>query len=150
MKKIFLISLFLFIYSSIFAQETSKKIYFLADTINTTKKNQLLNIETVSFFEHIFTFFCKCAPPYKSYVTFSYINKKGAPIAEVVSKKPDYPYVSFKELMDLSGKWHSYFDNKYDLYITEVLPGNKFRTNKVKFMPYSPPIDDGVTLKDKQ
>ena len=109
-----------------------------------------MQMEWVDVFEQSFIFFCKCAPPYKSYVTFSYINKKGDKKAEIVSKKPDYPYISFKELMDMSTEWYNFFDNKYDLYITEVLPGNKYRTNKVKFVPYSAPTINSVTLKEKQ
>ncbi|QDW23432.1 hypothetical protein FFJ24_000730 [Pedobacter sp. KBS0701] len=109
-----------------------------------------MQIKWVDVFEQYFIFFCKCAPPYKSYVTFSYINKKGDKKAEIVSTKPDYNYISFKELVDMSGEWYNNFDNKYDLYITEILPGNKYRTNKVKFVPYRPPVNDGVILNDKQ
>ncbi|WP_431292646.1 hypothetical protein [Pedobacter sp. P26] len=126
------------------------KKYFLADTVSTSKGSKFLQIKWVDVFEQYFIFFCKCAPPYKSYVTFSYINKKGDKKAEIVSTKPDYNYISFKELMDMSGEWYNNFDNKYDLYITEILPGNKYRTNKVKFVPYRPPVNDGVILNDKQ
>ncbi|WP_443939862.1 hypothetical protein [Pedobacter sp. MW01-1-1] len=80
-------------------------------------------------------------------MTFSYINKKGDKKVEVVTEKPTYPYVSFKELMDISTESNIYFNNTYDLYITEVLPGNKYRTNKVSLLPYQQPIQDGVILK---
>ncbi|MBB6238206.1 hypothetical protein HDC90_002838 [Pedobacter sp. AK013] len=140
-KKLFLIAILSTIIFEAFSQSTNRKIYFLADTINISPPNRFLKIETISFFEHHFTFFCKCMPPYKSYTTFSYIDKKGDKKAEIVSKKPDYPYISFKELMDISSE-----QNSYDLYITEVLPGNKYRTNKVHFVPYRTPIDDGVVV----
>lgn len=140
-KKLILIAILSTIIFEAFSQSMNKKIYFLADTINISPPNRLLKIETISFFEHHFTFFCKCMPPYKSYTTFSYIDKKGDKKAEIVSKKPDYPYISFKELMDISSE-----HNSYDLYITEVLPGNKYRTNKVHFSPYRTPIDDGVVV----
>ena len=146
-KKLFLMAILSSIIFGAFSQNTNRKIYFLADTVTITKPNQLLKIETISFFEHHFTFFCKCTPPYKSYTVFSYINNKGDTKAEIVSKKPDHPYISFKELMDISAEYHRSLNNYYDLYITEVLPGNKYRTNKVKFEPYRPPIDDSVILK---
>ena len=147
MKKIFLVWLFLLLVNTVFSQDTNIKIYFLADTINTSKENQVLRIEPLNFFEYMFTFYCTCAPPYKNYVSFSYITKKGEKKANIVSKKPNYPYISFKKLMDIAGKYHRYFDDSYDLYITEALPNNKYRTNKVKFVGYSPPIDVSVTIK---
>ncbi|MEH3112986.1 hypothetical protein [Pedobacter terrae] len=149
-KKLFLIASLLVITFEAFSQNTNREIYFLADTINVSLPNRILKIETVSFFEHHFTFFCKCTPPYKSYATFSYINKKGDKKAEIVSKKPAHPYISFKELMDITAEHHRSLDNYCDLYITEVLPGNKYRTNKVKFVPYILPMDDGVNIKEKQ
>lgn len=149
-KKLFLIAILSTIIFEAFSQSTNRKIYFLADTINISMPNRLLKIETISFFEHHFTFFCKCTPPYKSYTIFSYIDRKGDKKAEIVSKKPDYPYISFKELMDISAEYNRSLGNYYDLYITEVLPGNKYRTNKVHFVPYRTPIDDSVVVKEKQ
>ncbi|MFI5451113.1 hypothetical protein ACHMWN_03060 [Pedobacter sp. UC225_61] len=149
MKKIFLSCLFIFLVHHAFSQGNGK-IYFLADTINTSKNNQVLRIETISFFEYSFIFYCKCAYPYKSYVSFSYLITKKEPKAEIVSKKPNYPYISFKELMDIAAKTHRYFDTTYELYITEVLPGNKYRTNKVSFVPYIEPTIDFEILKGKQ
>lgn len=136
------------IHIKVFSQETNKKLYFLADTIHLSKENQILKHGYVdNAFEYFFVFFCKCAYPYKSYVTFSYVNKKGEKKAEIVSEKPKYKYSNFKELMDIISEHHRFFNDVYDLYITEVLPGNKFRTNKVKFIPYTPPIDDSVIIK---
>ena len=148
MKKIFLSCLFILFINNAFSQG-NRKIYFLADTLNTPKTIQVLRIETISFFEYSFIFYCKCAYPYKSYVSFSYLITKKEPKAEIVSKKPNYPYISFKELMDIAAKNHRYFDTTYELYITEVLPGNKYRTNKVKFNIYPEPINDGVIIKPK-
>jgi len=76
MKNFFLIFLF-FLLNNGYAQEGRKKIYFLVDTIDVSKKNKVVQMEWFGAFEQFFVFFCKCAPPYKSYVTFSYINKKG-------------------------------------------------------------------------
>lgn len=146
-SKLFLIIILTIITFNAFAQNTNRKIYFLADTINISSANRMLKIETISFFEHHFTFFCKCTPPYTNYTSFSYIDKKENKKAEIVSRKPDYPYISIKELMDISAKYNRYFDNSYDLFITEVLPGNKYRTNKVKILPNKIPIEDNVIIK---
>ncbi|MFA6275530.1 MAG: hypothetical protein WC622_02205 [Pedobacter sp.] len=148
MKKIFLSCLFILLIHHAFSQGNGK-IYFLADTLNTSKNNQVLRIEKISFFEYSFIFYCKCAYPYKSYVSFSYLITKKEPKAEIVSKKPNYPYISFKELMDIAARTHRYFDTTYELYITEVLPNKRYRTNKVKFNSYPEPINDGVIIKQK-
>jgi len=150
MKKIFLFSLLVLSLSRVYSQETKKKLYFLADTINTPKKTQVLSIAALNVFEYMFTFYCTCAPPYKNYVSFTSVIKKGEKKVDVLSEKPDYPYLSFKELMDIAGKYHRYFDSSYDLYITEVLPKNKYKTYKVKFVAYSAPRTNSVILKDKQ
>lgn len=149
MKKVFLLVLFLVSFNKGFSQSTNEKIYFLADTINTSKENQLLRIESINFFENLFTFYCRCAPPYKNYVSFSCITKKGEKKPEIVSHKPDFHFISFKELMDIANKYNRYFDDTYDLYIVEVLPGKKYRTSKVKYVAYSPPTVDSVIIKDE-
>ena len=132
-----------------YAQESSnRKIYFLADTIYVSKENQLLKHGyDDNVFEYFFIFFCKCAYPYKNNVVFSYINKYGEKKAEIVSEKPKFKYSSFRELMDMVYEHHRFFNDVYDLYITEVLPGNKYRTNKVRFLPYNPPTNDSVIIK---
>ena len=150
MKKTIVLILFLLITNNAFSQEGNKKIYFLADTINTPKKIQVLSITALNVFEYMFTFYCTCAPPYKNYVSFTSIIKKGEKKVDVLSEKPDYPYLSFKELMDLAAKYHRYFDNTYDLFITEALPKNKYKTYKVKFVAYSAPRTNSVILRDKQ
>jgi len=148
MKKLSLIILFVCFYINVFSQGTNKKIYFLADTISVSKENRVLKHGYVdNVFEYFFVFFCKCAYPYKNYVTFSYVNKKGEKKAEIVLEKPKHRYSSVKELMDMVNEHHKFFDDVYDLYIVEALPGNKYRTNKVNFVGYSPPIDDSVILK---
>jgi len=52
--------------------------------------------------------------------------------------------------MDISAEHNRYLDNSFDLYITEALPGNKYRTNKVQLVPYRSPTDDSVVVKEKQ
>lgn len=73
MKKIFVFWLLILFWASVFFQ---KKIYFLADTINVDKANKVLEFRNPEYaFEHFFTFYCKCVPPYKDYVTFSYVSR---------------------------------------------------------------------------
>jgi hypothetical protein len=150
MKKLILIIFLLFSLNYAFAQDTRPKLYFLADTINVAKNHRVLHIETVSSFEYSFIFYCKCAAPYKSYVSFFYLNDKKKPRSTVVSQKPDYPYISFKELMDLVNKHHRFFNENYDLFITELLPDRKYKTTKVNFIPYQEPIQDFILLDRKQ
>ncbi len=147
MKKILLFSLLIISFYKASAQ--NRKIYFLADTINTAKQNRFLKIDANAF-EHEFTFFCRCTPPYKDFTSFSYIIKKGDKMAEIVSKKPDYAYLSFKEFMDILAETRGYLSGIYELYITEVLPGNKYRTNKVSQVSYSPPTNDSVSVKENR
>lgn len=129
------------------AQSSNRQVYFLADTINVSKENQVLDLGYGdNRFEYFFTFFCKCAYPYKTDVSFSYVNKRGEKRADIVSEKPNVKYSSFRELMDMVHEHHRFFNDVYDLYITEVLPGNKYRTNKVRFLPYNPPTDDSVII----
>jgi hypothetical protein len=149
MKKITLLGIFLFSLNYALAQDSRPKLYFLADTINVAKNDRVLQIETVSSFEYSFIFYCKCAAPYKSYVSFFYLNDKKKPKSTVVSQKPDYPYISFKELMDLVNKHHRFFNENYDLFITEVLPDSNYKTTKVNFIPYQEPIQDFILLDRK-
>lgn len=75
MKKIVLISL-LFISVKAFSQK-NKIVCFMADTLSISKENRVLKHGYFdNAFEHFFVFFCKCIPPYKTYVTFSYVIKK--------------------------------------------------------------------------
>ena len=148
MRKLSSIILFVCFYTNLFSQGTNKKVYFLADTLSVSKENNVLKHGYVdNAFEYFFTFFCKCAYPYQDYVIFSYINKKGEPKAEIVLEKPKYRYSSFKELMDMVNEHHKFFNDVYDLYMVEALPENKYRTNQVKFVGHSPPIADGVIIK---
>ena len=147
MKKLFLISLLIISFYKAFSQD--KKIYFLADTINIPKQNRFLKIDANAF-EHEFTFFCRCSPPYKDFTSFSYIIKKGEKMPETVPKKPGYDYLSFKEFMDILAEWNGKLSNVYEFYITEVMPGNKYRTNKVTQVPYRAPSVDKVSVKENR
>lgn len=149
MKKIILFILFILYVTNAYTQEKNKKIYFLADTLNTSKNNQILSIKTISFFEYSFIFYCKCAAPYKSYISFFYLLPKTKPKSIVAVNKPNYPYISFKELMDIVSKYPENFNYSYDLYITEVLPNQKYRTNKVNYIIYPNPTQNTTVLKNK-
>lgn len=77
-----------------------------------------------------FTFFCKCIPPYEDYVEFNYLNNKKS--RETTHAKPPVKYISWQKLHDLLVKHGAKFDKYIELYITEVLPDNKYRTNKAE------------------
>jgi hypothetical protein len=148
LRKIILFCFLTFIFQDAFSQESNKKIYFLADTTSIPKEQRFLSIGMVTPFECVITFYCKCVSPYKDYVEFSYLITKKKPKVEIVSKKPDYTYISLKDLMDLVSKYQRHFNDSYDLYITEVLPGNHYQTNKVRMGLRPPPTTDGVILKN--
>ena len=78
-----------------------------------------------------------------------YLVDKNKKKPTVVLSRPSYPYISYKTLMELVAKHQRYFDNHYQLYITEVLPGNKYRTSKANFSAQSEPAVN-VTKLPKQ
>jgi hypothetical protein len=141
MKKLILITFLLFSLNYTVAQDSKPKLYYLADTINVAKNDRVLEIQglKINRFEYTFVFFCKCVWPNYDAVEFSYLVNKKNPQPKVVLGKPSYPYISYKTLMDLVAKHQRYFDKHYQLYITEVLPGNKYRTSKASFSPQSEP-----------
>lgn len=109
---------------------SQKKIYFLADTINVPKGNRILEIVSGAYPQRNYSFYCTCLPPYRFYVTFSYMT--GHKLGIIVNEKPSFQYISWKELQDIIVDVKYDFDRRYELYITEVLPGNRYRTNKVE------------------
>lgn len=150
MKKISLVNLLLTLSLNVFSQAEIKKIYFLADTISISKKNKVLEIKWTTPFHYSFVFKSKYKAPHYNYLEFSCLIDKKNPRAKAENKRPDYPFISLKELFDIAGGNLKYFNEDYDLYITEALPDNKYRTYKVQLMPQYAPTNDGVTLKDKQ
>lgn len=128
-----------------FGQER-KQIHFLADTINVSSENRILEIGTEGDGD-AYTFYCKCLPPYSYNLSFGY-SKKGLPANQVVSTKPDYKYISWKELSKIVSETKYDFNKQYDFFVTEVLT-NGYKTNKVRMVKYSAPIVDMSTLKSK-
>ena len=149
MRKIFLFSLLVLSLSRVYSQETKKKLYFLADTINTPKTSRVLNILWSTPFHYSFIFYCKSVRPYYSYPEFACLVDKKNPRAEISIIKPTYSYISFKELMDIAAESNRNFNEYYELYITEVLPGHKYQTNKVKLMPQSSPTNTSTKFNNK-
>lgn len=106
-----------------------EKVYFLADTIASPKESRIVKLSKPYDIIYIVTFLCKCIPPYKDYVQFSYLNNKLARQTSTV--KPAVKYLSWEELQNLFTKYGRGFDSHYELYITEVIKGGKYKTNKV-------------------
>lgn len=152
MKKIIIIGLLMFLFNEAFSQENKKKLYFLADTfhINASKPNKILEVKWTTPFHYSFIFQTDYKALYYNYLEFScWIDKKGKK-AEVKFKKPKYKYISLKELLAIVREHTRYFNDVYDLYITEMLEGNRYRTFKVKLMPQNVPTEDSMFLKEKQ
>jgi hypothetical protein len=149
MKKLILITFLLFSLNYTVAQDSKPKLYYLADTINVTKNNRVLDIKIINDIEYSFIFYCKGMKYNNEYVSFHYMNFKKNK-AEIVAQKPDFPYMSYKVLMDMANEHHRFFSKYYDLYITEVLPGNRYRTNRVEYKPPTPATIDYIILNPKQ
>ncbi|WP_379090733.1 hypothetical protein [Pedobacter sp. UC225_65] len=142
---------FCFIVSKASAQSSSSnpKIYFLVDTIGMPKESRFIKIGLLTPVEYQFTFYCKCIPPYDKYVDFTYRFGKNVPKEPVTDIKPNFKYSSWKSLLEKISFSGKDFSKDYDLYITEVLPNRKYRTNKVQLVVYPPPLTHGVVIKDK-
>lgn len=131
-QKMAIVFILIMISSSVFSQD--KKIYFLADTINVSKENQLLEIGTEGPFKY-FTFFCSCIPSDKGNIGFKYSLRSED---KILTKKPDFNYVSWEYLSSVFSKAGKNFDRQYDLIIVEVLPGKKYRVNPVEHIFVAP------------
>jgi|GEM_PF-997691 len=147
-KNLSIISLF-FLTKAGFTQE-KKQLYFLADTINVSPENRILEIgkEGAGYY---YLFYCQCLPPYGyGYnLSFGYLDKNNE-FSKTTLKKPNFQYISWKELSKIITKTKQKFDTEYDFYITELMPNNKYKTNKVKLVIYKDPIRDFIILEKKQ
>lgn len=151
MKKIIIIGLLIFSFSESFSQD-KKKLYFLADTfnVNVSKPKKILEIKWTTPVHYSFVIQTDYNAPYYKYLEFSSRINKGEKKAEVKLKKPKCNYISLKELLAIVKEHTRYFNDVYDLYITEALKANKYRTYKVVLMPQYAPTDDSIVLKEKQ
>lgn len=151
MKKIIIIGFLMFLFHEAFPQN-KKKLYFLADTLqaNASNPNKILEIKWTTPFHYSFIFQTEFKAPYYKYIEFSCRIDKKKEIGEVKLKKPRCRYISLKEFLALVRENTRYFNDIYDLYITEVLAGNKYRTFKVEIMPQYAPTQDSMVLKEKQ
>lgn len=98
----------------------------MADTLSSGINNRFLEIGEEGQMGY-YVLYCKCVIPHDNYVTFTYKNN-----IQIVNKKPESKYSSLKELLDLLTKSQNNFDDQYELFITEKLPNNKYKTNQVK------------------
>lgn len=132
-KLIMLVFSLLFGSSYSYAQKEKKNIYFLVDTLNTPKSLRFIEIK--DGYEVSYTFFCMCLPafdqnrPYDNLI-YTFLNSKSAKL-NLTDKKPSADYISWKEFLSLATR-PKFFEDNYNLYITEALPNNKYRTNKVE------------------
>ncbi len=123
-----------------FAQTEDNNLYFLADTVNIPKEQRIVSINKAvpsTLYENEYEFFCKCISPYQKNLVFFYINTDKHGKENILKKKPNYRFISWKELMMLVEKYQNNFDNKYNLHIVETLPGNRYKTNVVKLQKYT-------------
>lgn len=132
--KILLFFSFFFSGKKSIAQEKIK-VYFLADTINISPENRILSIDDEGPY-HGFLFFCKCIPVTGSESPRAFIYRSDRDPGEITIHRPSYNYISWKDLAEMLYKQKLKFDLKYDLYITEVLPDKRFKTNQVNLVKF--------------
>lgn len=128
--------------------QDSNTLYFLADTIHTPKDQRAYAIKKLDAFEYAFTFYCKCTPPFDSYFSLRYYTTRKDPKAKIETTRPNHPYISLEKLLEVVHQHHRFLNDTYDIYITEVLPGNKYRTNKVTYC-YRAPVESKENKKPK-
>ena len=136
--------LFLLINGNTIAQVKKNDLFILADTINVVPENKFLEMGSEGPM-HYFTYLCKCIPPFDRYTTFTYnINK-----TKVVKSqhKPNFNFVSWKELAEILYKEGKGIPDKYNIFITEVLPDKSYRTDNVRLVLFPPPIMDFSIVK---
>lgn len=145
MTRTFLFIIFFFLSGAALAQE-KRMVYFLADTASIPQSKKVLEI-LLTPFHYTFMFYTDFKAPYYNWLEFSSLVDKGHPREKVVSQKPTQSYISLKELLELAKDSPNTFNDNYDLFITEVLPGKKYQTSKVKLIRQSAPTVDYHILK---
>lgn len=114
-----------------FAQGQKKQIFFVVDTLSTHINNRFVETGKEGQLSY-YTFFCKCLTPHNRYLTFSYNDSTSK--TPILNEKPNYKYSSLKGLLDTVTKSQNNFNEEFDLFITEALINNKYKTNKVKMV----------------
>lgn len=143
-KKMSITIFIMMISMAVMAQQTKKEIHFLADTVNVDKKNRIVEIGKEGKIPY-YAFYCKCISPYDSIVSFTYYKKDDSlNIKDVI---PDYNFTTWKDFSDIISKEGNHLSKVYLIYITEVLPGNKYKTNKVDLVVRRPPTVDYQIIK---
>ncbi len=126
------------------AQEKRTVIHFLVDTITVNRNNRIVEIGKEGPGSY-YAFYCKCIEPYNSYVSFAYLTKESK--TDTLAIKPDYNFLSWKDLSDILKKEGNDLSKKYFVLITELLPNNKYITHKVWLVTRRPPIIDQELIR---
>jgi hypothetical protein len=134
MKSIFF-TLFIATFSVALSSAQSKeKIYILVDTIHMQPESKLLEIGQEGSFI-CYQFYCTCVSPYDRNLTFAYDLSKAA--NKTLKIKPTFKFTSWREFQELFSKMGYDLEIKYDIYISELLPRQRYRTNKVFMVKFS-------------
>ena len=143
-KKMSIIIFIMIINMAVMAQQKRKEIHFLADTLNVDVKNRIVEIGKEGEIPY-YAFYCKCISPYDAVVSFTYSKRDSSVnIKDII---PDYNFMTWKDFSDIISKEGNHLNKVYSIYITEVLPGNKYKTNKVDLVLRKPPIVDYQIIK---
>ncbi len=127
---------FMFSFREVKAQDERTKIYFLADTIDVPKNQRILEIRRGPWFVGVYEFYMKSYPTDNINLIFTYEEPRPEMQAKIVETLPNHHYRSWKSLFELLTSPDKPFDDNYQLYITEKLPGGRYTTHKVyRIMP---------------
>ncbi|MBB6274086.1 hypothetical protein HDF26_004559 [Pedobacter cryoconitis] len=144
MKRKIKLILLCFMLFATYTYGQKKQVFFIADTLSSNINNRFIEIGKEGQMGY-YVLYCKCIIPYDNYVTFKYkINKS---TVQIVNRKPESKYSSVKELLDLLTKSQNNFDNQYELFITEKLPNDKYKTNQVELVRVGRLDPDYIILK---
>lgn len=144
LKNLKIVALLFFFTSSLgMAQEKKTQLYFLADTVTMNKEKRMLAIK--NDIEITYTFFCKCVLPNEGDIVFSFFNNKQGRASSSI--KPTFNYISWKDLYPIAMNGPVFFNKKFELFITEVLPNQQYRTNKVRFVRNVEPLINTQQIK---
>ena len=138
---------FMFFFVDLKAQDERTKIYFLADTIDVPKNQRILEISRGPlWFVGAYEFYIKLHPNDNINLIYIYEEPLTDMQAKIVDTLPSHRYKSWKSLFELLTNRDKPFDDNYQLYITEKLPGGKYATHKV-YRPMPSRSINGSTIK---
>lgn len=133
---------FVLAFQNCLGQSAKEQLYFMADTIHTSKENRIFDIGSEGAYRY-YSFYCKCIPSYDKNPAFIYLLRLGT---KILPNKPKVNYISWKSLSKLLNEKGKRFNDLYTLVVVQSLTDNKFMMNETKLHIIPPPIIDFDTV----